>query len=137
MADIPTPARISARFGACRPARRLGEVTVQTLPTRPPSSGWSSSSCSSAWRSWRRCSRRRTSPNPYQMPRDWAARASRRERPAIRSAPRNNGGDVLYGVIWGARTSLYLSLIVVAATVTIGIIVGSLAASSAARSTRS
>jgi peptide/nickel transport system permease protein len=34
---------------------------------------------------------------------------------------------VLYGVIWGSRTSLRLSLIVVSVTVTIGVIIGSLA----------
>jgi peptide/nickel transport system permease protein len=38
-----------------------------------------------------------------------------------------HGGDVLYGVIWGSRVSLRLSLIVVGVTVTIGTIVGSLA----------
>jgi peptide/nickel transport system permease protein len=39
----------------------------------------------------------------------------------------NDGGDVLYGVIWGARTSLYLSLLVVSITTFVGIVVGSLA----------
>jgi peptide/nickel transport system permease protein len=39
----------------------------------------------------------------------------------------NEGGDVFYGVVWGSRTSLQLSLIVVSATVIIGTIVGSIA----------
>ena len=34
---------------------------------------------------------------------------------------------VFYGVIWGARTSLYLSVIVVSLCVTIGVLVGSAA----------
>jgi len=66
-------------------------------------------------------------PDPYQMPRDWGA---------VRKPPlteghflgtTNNGGDVLYGVIWGARTSLYLSLLVVSITVVIGTVIGSIA----------
>ena len=39
----------------------------------------------------------------------------------------NEGGDVLYGVVWGSRISLRLSLIVVCSTVVIGTIIGSLA----------
>jgi peptide/nickel transport system permease protein len=66
-------------------------------------------------------------PDPYQMPRDWGA---------VRKPPlteghflgtTNNGGDVLYGIIWGARTSLYLSLLVVSITVVVGTIIGSIA----------
>ncbi|HEX2153611.1 MAG TPA: ABC transporter permease [Acidimicrobiia bacterium] len=66
-------------------------------------------------------------PNPYQMPRDWAAL---NEPPGTAGHPLGttaHGGDILYGMIWGSRTSLRLSLIVVAATVTIGTIIGSLA----------
>jgi len=66
-------------------------------------------------------------PNPYQMPRDWGAL---NEPPGTAGHPlgtTQQGGDVLYGVIWGARTSLRLSLIVVSITVIIGLIVGSLA----------
>ncbi|HUO46179.1 MAG TPA: ABC transporter permease, partial [Acidimicrobiia bacterium] len=39
----------------------------------------------------------------------------------------STGGDVWYGVVWGSRTSLQLSVIVVGVTVTVGIIMGSLA----------
>lgn len=66
-------------------------------------------------------------PNPYQMPRDWAAL---NEPPGTAGHPLGttaHGGDVFYGMVWGSRTSLRLSLIVVAVTVTIGTIVGSAA----------
>lgn len=67
------------------------------------------------------------SPDPYQMPRDWGAPRKPPGTPGHFLGTTNNGGDVLYGVIWGARTSLYLSLVVVSIAVTIGVIVGSLA----------
>jgi peptide/nickel transport system permease protein len=66
-------------------------------------------------------------PDPYQMPRDWAAL---NEPPGTVGHPlgtTSTGGDILYGIIWGARTSLRLSLIVVGITVTVGVVVGSLA----------
>ena len=66
-------------------------------------------------------------PDPYQMPRDWASPRAPPGTPGHPLGTTNNGGDVLYGVIWGARTSLYLSLLVVSITVTVGIIIGSLA----------
>ena len=67
------------------------------------------------------------SPDPYQMPRDWGSPRKPPGTPGHPLGTTNNGGDVLYGVIWGARTSLYLSIVVVSITVTVGIIVGSLA----------
>jgi len=66
-------------------------------------------------------------PNPYQMPRDWGALNEPPGTPGHILGTTQQGGDVLYGVIWGARTSLRLSLIVVSVTVVIGLIVGSLA----------
>lgn len=66
-------------------------------------------------------------PDPYQMPREWGAL---NEPPGTAGHPlgtTSTGGDVLYGLIWGARTSLKLSIIVVSVTVTIGLIVGSFA----------
>lgn len=66
-------------------------------------------------------------PNPYQMPRDWGALNEPPGTPGHILGTTQQGGDVLYGVIWGARTSLRLSLIVVSVTVIIGLIVGSLA----------
>lgn len=67
-------------------------------------------------------------PNPYQMPRDWAALD---QPPGTQGHPlgtTSNGGDLFYGIVWGARTSLRLSLIVITIAVTVGVIVGSLAA---------
>ncbi len=66
-------------------------------------------------------------PNPTQMPRDWGAIAVPPGSPGHPLGTTNTGGDVLYGVIWGARISLRLSLIVVSVTVAVGIAVGSLA----------
>ena len=66
-------------------------------------------------------------PDPTQMPRDWGAIAVPPGSPGHPLGTTNTGGDVLYGLIWGARTSLRLSLIVVGVTVTVGIAVGSLA----------
>jgi peptide/nickel transport system permease protein len=67
------------------------------------------------------------SPDPYQMPRDWGSPRAPPGTPGHPLGTTNNGGDVLYGVIWGARTSLYLSVLVVSITVTIGVVIGSLA----------
>jgi peptide/nickel transport system permease protein len=61
------------------------------------------------------------------MPRDWGALNAPPGTPGHPLGTTGTGGDVLYGVIWGARTSLRLSLIVVAITVTVGVIVGSIA----------
>jgi len=66
-------------------------------------------------------------PDPTQMPRDWSALNVPPGSPGHPLGTTNTGGDVLYGVIWGARLSLQLSVIVVAITVTVGVIVGSLA----------
>lgn len=66
-------------------------------------------------------------PDPYQMPRDWGALNEPPGTPGHLLGTTQQGGDVLYGVIWGARTSLRLSLIVVSITVVIGLIMGSLA----------
>lgn len=66
-------------------------------------------------------------PDPYQMPRDWVALNQPPGTPGHMLGTTSDGGDVLYGVIWGSRTSLRLSLIVVGVTTTIGVIVGSMA----------
>jgi peptide/nickel transport system permease protein len=67
------------------------------------------------------------SPDAYQMPRDWGALNEPPGTPGHVLGTTQEGGDVLYGIIWGSRTSLRLSLIVVSVTVTIGVIVGSIA----------
>lgn len=66
-------------------------------------------------------------PDPYQMPRDWGAVREPPGTPGHLLGTTNEGGDVLYGVIWGSRTSLQLSLLVVGSTALIGVIIGSLA----------
>ena len=66
-------------------------------------------------------------PSAYQMPRDWAALNQPPGTPGHPLGTTDSGGDVLYGLIWGARTSLRLSIIVVSITVMIGLVVGSIA----------
>ena len=66
-------------------------------------------------------------PDPYQMPRDWGAVRMPPGTPGHWLGTTNEGGDVLYGIVWGSRTSLQLSLIVVGSTMVIGTIVGSIA----------
>ncbi len=66
-------------------------------------------------------------PDPYQMPRDWGAVRMPPGTPGHLLGTTNEGGDVLYGVVWGSRTSLQLSLTVVGITVVVGTIIGSLA----------
>jgi peptide/nickel transport system permease protein len=66
-------------------------------------------------------------PNAYQMPRDWGALNQPPGTPGHLLGTTDSGGDVLYGLIWGARTSLRLSIIVVAITVVVGLVVGSFA----------
>ncbi|HSK23387.1 MAG TPA: ABC transporter permease [Egicoccus sp.] len=66
-------------------------------------------------------------PDPYQMPRDWGALNQPPGSPGYLLGTTSDGGNVLYGLIWGARTSLRLSVIVVAITIVIGLVVGSLA----------
>ncbi|MPZ52610.1 MAG: ABC transporter permease subunit [Acidimicrobiia bacterium] len=66
-------------------------------------------------------------PDPYQMPRDWGTRDAPPGTPGHLLGTTSTGGDVLYGVLWGARTSLQLSVIVVGITVVVGTMIGSLA----------
>ncbi len=76
-------------------------------------------------------------PDSSQMPRDWGAIAVPPALPSFswlwQGSPdhflgtTNTGGDVWYGVVWGARRSLQLSLVVVSITVVVGVLIGSLA----------
>lgn len=66
-------------------------------------------------------------PDPYQMPRDWGALNEPPGTPGHALGTTQQGGDVLYGVIWGSRISLRLSIVVVSISVLIGLVVGSLA----------
>jgi peptide/nickel transport system permease protein len=63
----------------------------------------------------------------FQMPRDLSAVAV---PPGTEGHPLGTtrlGGDVLYGIVWGARLSLQLSIYVVAGAALIGLVVGSTA----------
>jgi peptide/nickel transport system permease protein len=66
-------------------------------------------------------------PDAYQMPRDWGAVNQPPGTPGHPFGTTQTGGDVLYGVVWGARTSLQMSVIVVGITMVVGTIMGSIA----------
>lgn len=66
-------------------------------------------------------------PDPYQLPRDFGYLNQPPGSPGAPLGTDSNGASVLYGIIWGSRTSLQLSLIVVSITIVIGTTVGSLA----------
>jgi peptide/nickel transport system permease protein len=66
-------------------------------------------------------------PDAYQMPRDWGALNEPPGTPGHFFGTTATGGDVLYGVVWGARTSLRMSLIVVGITMVVGTAMGSIA----------
>jgi len=66
-------------------------------------------------------------PDAKQMPRDWGAVRKPPGTAGHLLGTTNEGGDVLYGVVWGSRTSLQLSLYVVFSTMVIGTIIGSIA----------
>jgi peptide/nickel transport system permease protein len=68
------------------------------------------------------------SPDSSQLPRDYAALNAPPGTPGHPLGTTSQGGDVLYGVVWGARTSVILALIVVTAATIIGVLIGSLAA---------
>ncbi|HET9422881.1 MAG TPA: ABC transporter permease [Nocardioides sp.] len=67
-------------------------------------------------------------PDPYQMPRDWRQTDAPPGTSGHILGTTSDGGDVLYGIVWGARLSVRLSVTVVIVSVLIGVIIGSLAA---------
>ena len=67
-------------------------------------------------------------PDAYQSPRDWANIDSPPGIDGHVLGTDSQGGDVLYGIIWGSRLSLQLSLTVVGFTLVFGAIIGSVAA---------
>jgi|TARA_B110000858_G_scaffold197135_1_gene257780 peptide/nickel transport system permease protein len=67
-------------------------------------------------------------PDPYQSPRDWSNIDSPPGVAGHVLGTDSTGGDVLYGIIWGSRLSLQLSVTVVLFTLVFGTIVGSIAA---------
>ena len=66
-------------------------------------------------------------PDAYQMPRDYSAINVPPGSPGHILGTTPTGGDVLYGIVWGARMSLRLSIIVVTVVVVFGVLVGSVA----------
>ena len=129
MADIVQPRTVlpPASGALTVRLRRLGEVTVQTLRNPVTVIGLVIIVLMFAMALLAPVLTTPNEPNPYQMPRDWTALNEPPGTPGHPLGTTAHGGDVLYGVIWGSRTSLWLSLIVVAVTVTIGTVVGSLA----------
>ena len=129
MADIVQPRTVlpPASGALTVRLRRLGEVSVQTLRNPVTVIGLVIIVLMFAMAIFAPLLTTPNEPNPYQMPRDWTALNEPPGTPGHPLGTTAHGGDVLYGVIWGSRTSLWLSLIVVAVTVTIGTIVGSLA----------
>ncbi len=67
-------------------------------------------------------------PDSSQLPRDYTALNAPPGSPGHPLGTTSQGGDVLYGVVWGARTSVILALTVVTATTIIGVLIGSAAA---------
>ena len=67
-------------------------------------------------------------PDAFQMPRDFNLIDAPPGTAGHLLGTTSDGGDVLYGVVWGARSSVRLSITVVIVAVLIGVIVGSLAA---------
>ena len=129
MADvIHTPARVAAGPGpwAVR-AQRFGEVAAQVLRNPTTVMGLAVILGMIAVAVLAPLLTEPNVPDPYQMPRDWGALNEPPGTPGHLLGTTAQGGDVLYGIIWGSRTSLRLSLIVVGVTVTVGTIVGSLA----------
>lgn len=64
---------------------------------------------------------------PYQMPRVWDTRLAPPLSENNLLGSTRNGGDVFYGIVWGSRLSIAISVGVVTATVLIGVTVGTVA----------
>lgn len=65
--------------------------------------------------------------DPYQMPRDWDAANAPPGSEGHLLGTNGNGGDILYGILWGSRLSIALSLGVVVGTTIIGVVFGGIA----------
>lgn len=65
--------------------------------------------------------------SPYQMQRDYDALRAPPGTPGHPLGTTNTGGDILYGIIWGSRFTLAISLIVVLSTSVFGTLVGGIA----------
>jgi len=65
--------------------------------------------------------------DPYQMPRDYSALKMPPGAPGHPLGTTESGGDVLYGIVWGARLSIAISLGVVISTTIFGTLMGGIA----------
>lgn len=129
MVDIPTPQPAAVRVEgpwAVR-VRRLAETTTRVLKNPTTLAGLVIIIALLSLAALAPVLTEPNSPDPYQMPRDWGTRDAPPGTDGYLLGTTSTGGDVFYGVLWGARTSLRLSVIVVGVTVTVGTIVGSLA----------
>ena len=131
MVDLPSPSRAAApvvRDSAFRVRmRRVRDLTAQILSNPATVIGSVIILAMFAMAIFAPWLTAPNTPDPYQMPRDWAATRMPPGTPGYLLGTTNEGGDVLYGVIWGARMSLQLSLVVVGSVLVIGCIIGSLA----------
>ncbi len=129
MADIaaPTPAAPVADSAWRVRARRAGELAIALLKNPTTVTGLIFIVLLLCMAIFAPLLTEPNTPDPYQMPRDWGAIAVPPGSEGHLLGTTNVGGDVLYGVIWGARTSLRLSVLVVTITVVIGVTVGSIA----------
>ena len=64
---------------------------------------------------------------PYQMPRVWETQLAPPGSPGHPLGSTRNGGDILYGIVWGSRLSIAISVGVVGSTVLIGVTAGTIA----------
>lgn len=65
--------------------------------------------------------------NPYQMPRNWDQISQPPLSEGSILGTTSRGGDVFYGLVWGARLELLLSIFVVTFSTAIGVVMGSIA----------
>jgi peptide/nickel transport system permease protein len=65
--------------------------------------------------------------DPYQMPRNFGALRTPPLTDGYILGTTERGGDILYGIIWGSRLTIYISLSVVISTTIIGCIFGGVA----------
>jgi peptide/nickel transport system permease protein len=133
MVDLPSPARAAPEVPGRGAAlgvrlRRGGELAAGVLANPATALGLALIALMLAMAVFAPLITEPNLPDPYQMPRDWSAVRMPPGTPGHPLGTTNEGGDVLYGVVWGSRTSLQLSLLVVGATVVIGVAIGSVAA---------
>lgn len=68
-----------------------------------------------------------TGGNPYQMPRDFAAVRTPPLTDGYLLGTTDRGGNLLYGIVWGSRMTIGISMSVVLSTTIIGCLLGGIA----------